>query len=76
LIAGTRQNALRAVDSFAGAGGLSVGLRQAGFQILVAADYDPDGCATYRLNFPEATVVEGDLTARDCHEAVIAAAGT
>src|SRR5947208_2314004 len=53
-----------AVDLFCGAGGLSEGLRQAGFDVVAAGDHDPDACATYRLNFPEATLVEGDLTAR------------
>jgi DNA (cytosine-5)-methyltransferase 1 len=51
-----------AIDLFCGAGGLSEGLRQAGFKILAAADHDPDSCATYRLNFPETEVLEGDLT--------------
>ena len=51
-----------AIDLFCGAGGLSEGLRQAGFEILAAADHDPDSCATYRLNFPKTEVLEGDLT--------------
>jgi DNA (cytosine-5)-methyltransferase 1 len=65
---------LTAVDLFAGAGGLSEGLRQAGFDVVVAADHDPDGCATHELNFPEAEVVVGDLTDRVRHEHVVAAA--
>jgi DNA (cytosine-5)-methyltransferase 1 len=55
------------VDLFSGAGGLSEGLRQAGFEILAASDHDPDACETYRLNFPEVTMVEGDLTDRANH---------
>ena len=62
---------LTAVDLFCGAGGLSEGLRQAGFDLIVAADHDPDGCATYRLNFPQTTLVEGDLTARENHERLV-----
>ena len=63
---------LTAVDLFAGAGGLSEGLRQAGFEVVVAADHDPDACATHELNFPEAEVVVGDLTDRERHERVVA----
>ena len=65
---------LTAVDLFAGAGGLSEGLRQAGFRVLAAADHDPDACATHELNFPEAAVVVGDLTDPARHEQVVAAA--
>lgn len=32
-----------------------------GFQSLAATDIDPDACATFRLNFPQAVVVHGDL---------------
>lgn len=49
------------VDLFAGAGGLSEGFRQAGFSVIAGSDNDPDAAATYALNFPEATVVTGDI---------------
>jgi DNA (cytosine-5)-methyltransferase 1 len=74
MTGGPRENRLTAVDLFAGAGGLSEGLRQAGFDVVVAADHDPDACATHDLNFPGAEVVVGDLTDRDRHEHVVAAA--
>jgi DNA (cytosine-5)-methyltransferase 1 len=54
---------LRVADLFAGAGGLSEGFRQAGYRILAGSDVDPDACATYALNFPEAQTVCGDLRA-------------
>ena len=66
---------LTAVDLFCGAGGLSCGLEDAGFDVLAAADYDPDACATYRLNFPDTVVIEGDLTAQRNHGAVVDAVG-
>jgi DNA (cytosine-5)-methyltransferase 1 len=65
-----------AVDLFCGAGGLSRGLADAGFCVVAAADHDPDACATYRQNFPAATVVEGDLTQPRNHEALVGAAGS
>jgi C-5 cytosine-specific DNA methylase len=41
-----------AVDLFAGAGGFSLGMEQAGFDILVAVEYDPIHACTYAFNFP------------------------
>ena len=40
----------RAVDLFCGAGGLSLGLRDAGFSILVGADNDPFAVETHTAN--------------------------
>lgn len=65
-----------AVDLFSGAGGLSEGLRQAGFAVVAAADHDPDGAATYRLNFPDTALVDGDLTDPVNHRALLALAGS
>jgi DNA (cytosine-5)-methyltransferase 1 len=48
-------------DLFCGAGGLSEGFRQAGCRIVVGSDVDPDACATYATNFPEAQAVCGDI---------------
>jgi DNA (cytosine-5)-methyltransferase 1 len=62
-----------AVDLFCGAGGLSQGLVDAGFRVLAAADHDPDACASYRRNFPDAALVEGDLTSASKHEELLAA---
>lgn len=52
---------LRVADLFAGAGGLSEGFRQAGCRIVAGSDVDPDACATYALNFPEAHTACGDI---------------
>lgn len=41
-----------AVDLFAGAGGFSLGIEQAGFDVLVAVEHDPVHAATYAFNFP------------------------
>ena len=50
------------VDLFAGAGGLAVGFRQAGWAVLAANDADEDACATFRLNFPEASFFAGPVS--------------
>lgn len=52
---------LSAVSLFSGAGGMDVGVRAAGFDIVLANDVDADACATYRLNHGP-TIVEGSLT--------------
>jgi DNA (cytosine-5)-methyltransferase 1 len=62
-------------DLFCGAGGLAEGFRQAGCSIIVGSDADPDTCATFSLNFPEATTVNGDIRQRDVKARVAAAAG-
>jgi DNA (cytosine-5)-methyltransferase 1 len=41
-----------AIDLFAGAGGLSVGLEQAGFDVVGAVEYDAIHMATHEYNFP------------------------
>jgi DNA (cytosine-5)-methyltransferase 1 len=41
------------VDLFSGAGGMSLGFRQAGFAVQAAVEYDPIHCATHEFNFPE-----------------------
>src|SRR5262245_15095090 len=54
------------VDLFAGAGGLSEGFTQAGFQVLFAVDRDPEATTTYRLNHPHVPddrVVAADISA-------------
>ncbi|EMA41066.1 DNA-cytosine methyltransferase [Halococcus hamelinensis 100A6] len=66
------RNGPTVVDLFSGAGGLSCGLRRAGYDIEWAIDINTDAVATYRLNHPEiphqnvvcGDVREVDLTAR------------
>ena len=45
-----RHGVLTAVDLFAGAGGLSLGLRRAGFEVVLANEYSADAEWTYRHN--------------------------
>ena len=67
---------LSAVDLFCGAGGLSEGLRQAGFRVIAGADHDPDACASYAANFPEAVALCGDLRKPGLREQVLERART
>jgi DNA (cytosine-5)-methyltransferase 1 len=51
-----------AVDLFAGAGGMSLGFEQAGFDVLAAVEIDPIHCATHEYNFPFWTVLCSNIT--------------
>jgi DNA (cytosine-5)-methyltransferase 1 len=45
------------VDLFAGAGGMSLGFEQAGFDILAAVEIDPVHAAVHEFNFPHCAVL-------------------
>jgi DNA (cytosine-5)-methyltransferase 1 len=45
------------VDLFAGAGGLSLGFEQAGFDVVAAVEYDPVHAAVHSFNFPHCDVL-------------------
>ena len=46
---------------FAGIGGIDLGFEQAGCEIIWANEIDKHACKTYRLNFGEDYLVEGDI---------------
>jgi DNA (cytosine-5)-methyltransferase 1 len=50
-----------AVDLFAGAGGFSLGIEQAGFDVAVAVEQDPVHGAVYAFNFPHTKVLCTDV---------------
>lgn len=52
---------LTAVDLFSGAGGLTLGLRQARFKVVGAVEVDPLAAETHRLNFPDVHLWEMDI---------------
>ena len=53
---------------FSGAGGLDLGFKRAGFQPLLAIDYDPDAVATYKRNHSDADTRQIDLSKVDPRE--------
>lgn len=56
-------DSVRVLDVFAGAGGLSMGLEQAGFTVVAGVEWDRDACETYAKAHPAADVIEGDVSA-------------
>lgn len=61
-------NNLTMIDLFAGAGGLSEGLSEAGFHSLFASEIMPVYAQTYRKNHPSAKVLTADIRNLDATE--------
>ena len=52
---------MNAIDLFAGAGGLSVALRDSGFNIVLANEINPKYADTHKLNFPNVPILVKDI---------------
>jgi DNA (cytosine-5)-methyltransferase 1 len=50
-----------AVDLFSGAGGMSLGFEQAGFDVVAAVELDPVHAATHKFNFPNCSTLCRDI---------------
>ncbi len=60
------------IDLFAGAGGMSLGFEQAGFDVRACVELDPVHCATHEYNFPRCAVIcksADSVTGREILEA-------
>lgn len=54
-------NKVRVLDLFSGSGGLSIGLKNAGLQIVAGVDNDPDSSKTYSKAHPKTITVCSDI---------------
>ncbi len=52
---------LTAIDVFAGPGGLTVGLKRAGFRVVAAVELESHSFATYKANHPEVRCLKQDI---------------
>jgi len=50
------------IDLFSGAGGMSLGFEQAGFDVVAAVEKDPIHAATHEFNFPRCAVFARDIS--------------
>lgn len=52
---------MKLISLFSGAGGLDKGFHNAGFVTVVANEYDAKICPTFKANFPDTHLIEGDI---------------
>lgn len=53
---------MKAVSLFSGAGGMDVGFKRAGFEVMAANEIDTYACQTFRANHAGTTLYEGSIT--------------
>jgi DNA (cytosine-5)-methyltransferase 1 len=59
------ERTLHAIDLFSGCGGLSLGLKEAGFAVAAAVEVDLKAQETYRLNHPDVRLYAQDIRSLD-----------
>ena len=66
---------LNAIDLFCGAGGLSLGFQQAGFNILVGVDNEQAALDTFEFNHKGSVGLNADLSKQDTFDLILKTAG-
>lgn len=61
-ISNTMTDKLKAIDLFCGCGGISLGLRLVGFEVLAGVDIESNYISTFRHNFPNSKSLQLDLS--------------
>jgi DNA (cytosine-5)-methyltransferase 1 len=58
----------KAIDLFCGCGGISIGLQNAGFEVLCGIDIEKKYIVSFEHNFPQAKALNTDITKKSPHE--------
>ena len=56
-----KKEILTAVDLFSGCGGLSEGLKQAGFNVVAGVEVNKNAAKTYSMNHPDTFLFENNI---------------
>ncbi len=54
-------SAFTVIDLYCGSGAVTHGLKDAGFNVVGAVDFDMMACNTYRSNHPESHLIQSDI---------------
>ena len=54
---------MKGISLFSGAGGMDVGFKDAGFDVVAANELDKHACETFRANHKKTKLLEGDIAA-------------
>lgn len=63
-----KNHTLIAIDLFSGCGGLSEGLKQAGFKVIAGVEVDKNATKAYRMNHADTVLFEDDIRKLDSNE--------
>lgn len=66
-----KTNCNKSIDLFCGAGGISVGFKEAGIKSFLGTDFDESACTTFAVNNPDIPVLCGDITDYTTKENII-----
>lgn len=62
------ENRYNSIDLFAGCGGLTEGMRRAGFKTRVAVELEAEPAKAFRLNHPDAQLIQKDIRVIDIQD--------
>ena len=66
-----KMNCKYSIDLFCGAGGMTLGFKQAGIKSILSTDIEETACLTLKINNPEIPVLCGDITKNDTKKKII-----